>query len=334
MRIRNRYAIHIVVAFCALAWAICSLAQTPPGAAGHAVLWTDPGDIHSRNLYWGRAEEKHQPQPPFEFESEDRHGTYPKFDVRDASGTKWRAKLGIESQPEVVATRLMWAVGYYVNENYLVPQFHVDKLPPNLHRGKKLIRDGGDAANVRLQRRSKEKRTANWSWQSNPFVGTREFNGLRVLMALLRNWDLYDLNNAVLEDESQPGRTIYAVSDVGTGFGGTGMRLRDQNCKNNLKLYRQGRLLAKITPDYVDVTSPTHPSIWFIFDFPFYRTEYRAHAVSRHIPRADAKWIGSLLAQLSSDQISDAFRAGGYPPEQVKEFTQIVMARIQELQQL
>jgi len=305
-------------------------AQTQAGAADKAVIWTDPGDISARNLYWGIAGEKHAPQLPLVFEAEDPHGTYPKFDVRDANGTKWRAKLGVEAQPEVVASRLLWAVGYFVNENYLVPKIHIDNLPSNLRR-KQLLRSKGDVSNVRLQRRPHEKRIGNWNWDQNPFVGTREFNGLRVMMALLRNWDLYDLNNAMLQDESQPGTTIYEVSDVGTGLGGVGMKLRDKNCKNNLKLYQRGKLLARVTPDYVDLTSPAHPSIWYFFDLPFYLVEFRAHHVSRRVPRADAKWIGSLLAQLSPDQISDAFRAGGYSPEETKAFTEVMIARIREL---
>lgn len=324
----QRFALKCA-ALAVLLSATFAVAQATP--AGSVVLWTDPADIRSRDLYWGPGGEKHQPQTPVAFEAEDRHGTYPKFDVRDAKGTKWRAKLGVEAQPEVVASRLLWAVGYFANENYLVPQLHIDNLPPNLHRGKRLVRDG-DLSNVRLQRRRHEKRQGNWNWQRNPFVGTREFNGLRVMMALLRNWDLYDLNNAVLQDDT--GRTIYEVSDVGTGFGGTGLRLRDKNCKNNLKLYRRGRLLARVTPDYVDLASPTRPSPWFVFELPFYLTEYHAHAVSRRVPRADAKWIGSLLAQLSYEQICDAFRAGGYSPEETKAFAAIVMSRIQELQQL
>ena len=333
-RLRHRIAAQITISLLAAASLLLppnAPAQAKPGVVGNAVIWTDPGDIRSRDLYWGIGSEKHQPQPPVTFEEEDRHGTYPKFDVRDAQGKKWRAKLGVEAQPEVVASRLLWAVGYFVNENYFLPQLHIDKLPPDLHRAKSLLRNGGEASKVRLQRRSGEKRTGNWDWDHNPFVGTREFNGLRVMMALLRNWDLYDLNNAVLEAESDPGRKIYEVSDVGTGFGGTGLRLRDKNCKNNLKLFQQGRLLSKVAPDFVDLTSPSHPTIWEFFDLPFYRVEYRAHHVSRHVPRADAKWIGSLLAQLSFDQIADAFRAGGYSPEEAKAFTEVVLARIHEL---
>jgi hypothetical protein len=56
--------------------------------------------------------------------------------------------------------------------------------------------------------------------------------------------------------------------------------------------------------------------------------------VGNRVPRADAKWLGSLLAQLSADQILDAFRAGGYPPGKAAAFTKVVQARISELNQL
>jgi hypothetical protein len=56
--------------------------------------------------------------------------------------------------------------------------------------------------------------------------------------------------------------------------------------------------------------------------------------VGNHVPRADAKWLGSLLAQLSTEQILNAFRAGGYPPEKAAAFTKVVQSRIAELNQL
>ncbi len=88
------------------------LSSAAENGAPKPVLWTDPGDIRSRNLFWGPGGEKHQPQMPVEFEKEDMDGTSPKFDVRDASGGKWRAKLGLEPRLETVSSRLMWAVGY------------------------------------------------------------------------------------------------------------------------------------------------------------------------------------------------------------------------------
>jgi hypothetical protein len=54
----------------------------------------------------------------------------------------------------------------------------------------------------------------------------------------------------------------------------------------------------------------------------------------RNVPRADARWIGELLKQLSPDQIADAFHAAGYTPEQVSAYTQKVSERIDELTKL
>src|SRR6266480_2633269 len=84
---------------------------------GKGVLWLDPGDIPSHNLYYGPGGKEDMPQLPVRFLEEDTVGVSPKFDVRDQAGQKWTAKLGDEAQPETVATRLLWAVGYITNEN-------------------------------------------------------------------------------------------------------------------------------------------------------------------------------------------------------------------------
>lgn len=56
--------------------------------------------------------------------------------------------------------------------------------------------------------------------------------------------------------------------------------------------------------------------------------------IGKNIPRADAKWIGSLLSQLTSEQIADAFRAAGYSQAEINAYTQAVISRIQELNDL
>ena len=56
--------------------------------------------------------------------------------------------------------------------------------------------------------------------------------------------------------------------------------------------------------------------------------------MGKHIPRQDVKWIGSLLAQLSHDQIRDAFRAAGYPSDKIAAFTAAVESRIAEIKNL
>jgi len=328
--IKNRLTVFLV-----LLAATGSAAQQAGSARGSskAVLWTDPGDIRSRNLYWGPGGEHHQPQPPFEFMQEDAHGTNPKLDVRDSNDKKWGVKLGAEARPEVAASRLMWAVGYAANENYFAAQLQVSNLP-RLRRGQNYVQDGGNLANVRLQRHPPgEKRTTPWDWRHNPFYGTREWNGLRVMMALIRNWDLHGDNNAIFEDDS--GRQIYAVTDLGTAFGSPGKRYSSAGSKGNLKLFRKGRLLAKVKGDYVDLNFPAMPPLLLrLVEVRFYCQQRGMKWIGERIPRSDAKWIGSLLDQFSPDQIRDAFRAAGYSPEMADGFTTVLISRIQELNRL
>jgi hypothetical protein len=186
---------------------------------------------------------------------------------------------------------------------------------------------------VRLQRSpGSEKKSANWDWKHNPFKDTREFNGLRVMMALLGNWDLKTENNAVYKDDA--GHEEYLVTDVGTAFGASGNRYTEAQSKNNLKAYQSAKFIAKATPKYVDFNFPRFPPLIFVFDFPHFLHQVSMRSVGNRIPRADARWVGSLLAQLSTEQIESAFRAGGYPPDQAAAFTQAVQARIAELNRL
>src|SRR5579862_9062574 len=84
-----------------------------------AALWRDPTDIASRDLIYGSGGAGHQPRGTFTFIQEDMDGSNPKFDVRDQDGVKWKVKLGAEARPEVAASRLVWAAGYFTNEDYL-----------------------------------------------------------------------------------------------------------------------------------------------------------------------------------------------------------------------
>jgi len=308
--------------------------QPDKTGAGESILWTDPGDIQSRDLFYGPGGKKHEPQLPVEFLREEKHGASPKFDVRDRRGDKWRLKLGEEAQPEVVATRLLWAIGYNTNENYFFKELQISDLD-HLHRGQNFLQAGGEVRQARLQRHADgEKKIGSWSWRHNLFQGSREFNGLRVMMALISNWDLADDNNAIYRDEHDPSRTLYEVSDVGASFGMSGKSYTDALSKNNLGAYRRSKFVAKVTADYVDFDFPTHPPIFYVFNFPLFFGHLRMHWIGQHIPRSDAKWIGSLLAQLSPDQIRDAFRAAGYSPEQVDAFAEAVQARIAQLKSL
>ena len=57
-------------------------------------------------------------------------------------------------------------------------------------------------------------------------------------------------------------------------------------------------------------------------------------SVVKHVPIADARWIGSRLGQLSTEQIGDCFRAGGFSPAEVETYTRVVTQRIAALKKL
>src|SRR5947207_6535570 len=117
---------------------------------GTAVIWHDPGDIRAKNLLLGPGGDD-QPRLPIKFVKEDLEGHSPKFDTEDAAGEKWKAKLGAEAQTEPVASRLLWAVGYFANENYFFHDLQVQDMQA-LTRGQEFESAGGHVKDVRLQK--------------------------------------------------------------------------------------------------------------------------------------------------------------------------------------
>ena len=300
-------------------------------------LWQNPGDIRSRDLLYGSGGKEHQPHGPFTFLKEDMDGTNPKFDVRDQDGVKWKVKLGEEARPETAATRLVWVVGYFTNEDYFLPTIQVQNMPPRLHRGQSQVAPGGIVHNVRLKRHLKgQEKLGIWRWHEGPFDGTRELNGLRVMMALMNNWDLKDENNAAYKqppDRKGPNQ-IYMVSDLGASFGTTGRSWTRAMSKGNLKAYRNSTFIDKVGPEYVDFKVPTRPALIFVVNPREFSSRLHLRWLGKDIPRSHGLWMGQLLAQLSPGQIRDAFRTAGYSPQEVEEFATVVESRIAELNKL
>lgn len=299
-------------------------------------LWNQPADIRAENLYYGPRGQGHAPRGPFTFIDEDLDGTNPKFNVRDADGVKWKAKLGIEAQPETVTARLMWAVGYHANEDYLLPSVQIENLPPHLKRGQKERGPNGTFHNVRFKREMKGlEKAGEWDWKENPFEGTRDLNGLRVMMALVNNWDLKAANNYIyqIKGDSQTG-TIYLVSDVGASFGSNGITASRKTSKNDLVAYQESKFITKTTDRYVDFGTPGAPTLLRLFIPTEYFSRMGMRSIGKRVPREDARWIGRLLGDLTDGQVRDVFRAGGYSQEQIDGFTVTLEDRIGRLGRL
>jgi len=303
------------------------------------LLWQDPTDIAVRDLCYGEGGQSDAPRTTdFAFAKEDLSGTNPKFVVTDQDGVQWKIKLGAEAKPEVAASRLVWAVGYFTNEDYYLADIHITGLPAKLHRGRQFIGAGGIVHDARMQRMDKttSKKIGNWPWKQGPFAGTRELNGLRALMAVINNWHLKDDNNKVfaekrLEAVADPPRQTYIVSDLGASFGTTGFVIGLSRSRGNLAAFKSSRFVTKITPQYVDFATPSRATLLDIFNPSQFFMRLRLRWIGKRIPRSDAKWMASLLARLSPSQIRDAFRAAGYSPEEVEGFAEVLEKRISVL---
>jgi hypothetical protein len=283
--------------------------KAPP--AGTPVLWRAPHDISARNLLLGPGGARMRPSVRrLTFLKEEKGGFSTKYRVRDAAGRVWVAKVGKEAQSETASTRLLWAAGYMTEITYLVPRVTIP--------GK------GTFQNVRFEARPENiEREGDWEWERNPFVGTRELQGLKVLMVLLNNWDTKDENNVLLAVPTASGGTElrYAISDLGATLGDTGkwpLLWRFTRSRNDPKGFRGDKLIDEIKDDGR-------------VDFEF---SGKKRGMFNDITVEQAQWIGRLLSRLSDRQIADAFRAANYNRAEVRTLSRAVRTRINELASL
>src|SRR5215204_2848043 len=271
---------------------------------GTPILWRRPNDISARDLYLGPGGAALRPDlRHMTFIKEEKGGYSKKYEVRDAAGREWVAKIGKEAQSETSAVRLLWGLGYVTEVNYLVPRV--------------TIPGRGTFTNVRFEARPENwKRVGEWKWKRNPFTGTTEFQGLKILMALINNWDLKDSNNEMIQLRGN-NELRYIISDLGATFGHastTPMLWRLTRSRNNPVNYAKSNFLEKVKGDRV------------VLHFGG-----KNRGIMKDIDVEDAQWIGSWLSQLSDRQLRDAFRAANYRPDQINLLVRAVRERTNEL---
>ena len=277
------------------------------GPLTNPVLW-ESVEGRSLDLFNGPGGTEMQPDiSRVEFIKEELQGHNKKYRIKDAKGRVWVAKLGREAQPETSAVRLLYGLGYKTEINYLVPTLTIP--------GK------GTFQNVRLEARPENvERLDEWKWKENPFVGTNELQGLKIMMVFLTNWDLLDLQNKVLRVNNHG--TVehqFIISDLGATFGKLG--------NNNLPFFFR---LGRKTND---------PATWYEagfvkgveggkIDFDF---KGKGRNLMDDITVAQGRWMATRLAQLSDQQLTDAFRAANYSTEDIKMLKDGFKSRLEEL---
>ena len=317
MRLGALAALAFVVALCAAPGAFAAeKKKKKPLPRGTRVLWRGH-DVEKLDLLAGPGGKGMRPDlRRLRVLEEETGGFSPKYRVRDASGRVWVAKLGSEAQSETAATRLVWAAGYMTEINYLAPCVRL----PGVTKVKKEVERcrGGGFANVRFEARPAGiKRLDEWRWKENPFRGRLHLQGLKVLMALLNNWDMKDENNVILHVPGR-GELRYAISDLGATFGKSGglpLFWRITRSRNKPEDYADAKFIDKVRDDGR-------------VDFNF--TGKNAGLLD-NVTVAEARWVGRILARLSDEQLADAFRAANYSPEEVRTMTQAVRSRVEEL---
>ena len=290
------------------------------------VLWRDPGDVASLNLQYGVGGEDGVPAPPFQFVEEDMSASNPKILVKDAKGRTWNVKWSDEARPEIVANRIAWACGYVTETEYFVSRGQIAGVR-NLKRARRNVDREGNFTDARFQLRSewpKFLKTRNWEWDHNPFVGTRELNGLKVLMMFVSNWDDKDArdvdrdsNLGVFETNGNPHQFLYLVADWGASFGRWGKVVsRDKwDCKGYAA--QSASFVSGVSHDMVH------------FGYVGQHTDLQ----KRDIRVSDVAWVLQYLGRISDDQFRQALLAGGASAAECDCYGRALRQRVGELQQ-
>ena len=310
----HRVCVTSVAAALAVALTSCGgvkqPALQPTAPIAGASLWQQPADLPSRDLFlgpWG-AENAPSPGATYTFVELKHSGVNPGMTVVDPQGREWSVKqnppggLDPEGPVEVVVSRLLSAIGYHQPPVYYLPSFW--------------LKDAwGTHAEIGGRFRLKTpalKDTGIWSWQENPFIGTRPYQGLLVLHMMFNSTDLKNSNNNLYEYRKGDLVEQWFVSrDVGSALGDShGFAPR----KGNADAFERQPFILGVTNGHVDFA---------------YKAMYRKLVEARIKPE-DVKWASDLLAQLSDRQWRDAFRAGGYEAAEAERFIRKLREKIEQ----
>jgi hypothetical protein len=300
----------VAILTCAVALTACQRAikstiSGQPSAAQRAELWVEPEG--NRDLFWGVGGKRLAPDPGAKYTViEIKRGGFSRgYTVTSSGDREWSVKFPPEASTEVVTSRLFWGVGFHQPPIYYLAEWEAEKAPspnpqlPGRFREKKPDLNGLDSDTF-------------WSYYENPFVNTRQLNGMLVLHAMLGNSDLKDDQNALytLEKPLEGAARWYVARDLGQTFGRTGAL---DPPRGDVEVFEQTPFIRGVTGGKV-------------------RLEYhgRHQVLFENITPADVRWICDRLGALSDRQLDDAFRAGGYPKPIADRFIRRLKQKIAE----
>jgi hypothetical protein len=301
-------------AILALYWPFCTpqLRPTqPPATVQIDELWERPDDLETRDVFYGPWGADNAPVAgaTYQFVKSKTTGVNPGMTVRDGQRRKWRVKQashdpdrGDEGPVEVVLSRVLSAVGYHQPPVYYLSSFTLqDTFGRRTEPGGRFRLDHPQVKDL-----------GSWSWQQNPFVGTRPYQGLLVILLMFNSSDLKNSNNTLYEFRGETGaERRFVVRDIGMALGNTG---RFSPKRGDVELFEREPFIDSIDGDRVT------------FNYRGWHQEL----LRQRITTADVRWAADLLGRLSGRQWRDAFRAGGYEPQVAQRFIQRLLAKIDQ----
>jgi len=304
-----------------------------PLRASHHRLWRDPAADDPLDLAGGPGGRAGAPVSPFTFLEEHATGSQPCVSVRDARGRRWRVKWGHEVNAEAFAVRLAFGCGYFAEVTHFVPAGTIQKAS-GLRRASACIdSDSGRFADARFELDdpavNKLFEEHSWAWNDNPFVGTRELSGLKILVMLLSNWDTKDRrdvargsNTAIFEVRTGGRRpwgrheAQYLITDWGGAMGKWGANLATRGRWDAEGFTAQ-------TPQFVTGVRDG------IVEFGY--AGQRTADIARDIPLEHVRWFHEIVSRLQRAQIVAALAASGASADEQSLFADALIARINQL---
>ena len=294
------------------------------------IVWKNPGAVEALDFAAGPGGKKKVPTPPFTFLEENMGGSNPKIKVKDAQGTTWHVKWGSEVNAEVFATRIAWAAGYFVDPAYFIASGKIIGAR-GLKRAKKYVKSDGSFTEARFERHKNKDATVlegeeGWLWEENPLVGTRELNGLKIIVMLTSNWDNKDRrdvgrgsNTAIIEYRNRNRiERRYMITDWGASMGKWGGVMSRE--KWDAKGYE------KQTSDFIKEVERG------LVEFGY--SGQHSGDFKKGIRVSDVKWLLTYVGRITDGQLRNGLRASGATPEEVEIFTRSIRNRINQMRRL
>ena len=290
-------------------------------------VWREPSHADAAYLRFGSGGRAGIPEPPFAFVEEHFNGSQPCVAVRDAKGRLWRVKWGHEARPESFAVRLAAACGYFAEVTHYLPAGTIAGVG-QLSRARPCIDEDGRFCEARFELEDRDVRMLfnehSWAWNDNPFVGTKQLSGLKIVNMLLSNWDTKDRrdvargsNTAIFEVRAPWGHEArYLITDWGGAMGRWGSNLVSRGRWDAAGFEAQTPLFVAGVRDG-----------WVTFGYQGQRTA----EIARDITVEHVEWFYRYAKRVKEPALRQALLACGATDEEAATFARALVERIRQL---